>query len=142
MSSTHDLMAKVEAVKQKLTDGEYKELCDGLMSLHNDTKTQKLYKIGFIVISNVLEQHGKRLIGITPRIHKCNHAGLYDEQVYLHVKRDIEEQGISTRIDVTIDSDTKAGFLVSDPDWDNEVPIPLTLETKQTHFIISMEEAE
>lgn len=136
-----DLMSKIDSVKQKLTDSEYKGICDDLMSLHNEKKDIRRYKITFTIISNFIEQHGNQLIGISPKMSRCAMTGFYDVELYKRIKKDIEEDGMSQCIAMTVDSDSKVRFLLcedlNDPDF-----VGVTVESKQIHYITSMEEVK
>ena len=43
----NNLMEKIDNIKEKITDGEYKEICDEMMKINNN----KFYKVTFVKFS-------------------------------------------------------------------------------------------
>ena len=63
----NELMNSIDAIKQKITDAEYKQLCDKMMKLNTQRKTtEKCYRVWYVnVKTTVLEDEDADLNAIT-----------------------------------------------------------------------------
>jgi hypothetical protein len=49
------LMNSIDTIKEKITDAEYKELCDKMMELNNQRKSdKKYYRVWYVSIKTIV----------------------------------------------------------------------------------------
>jgi hypothetical protein len=55
------LMNSIDAIKQKITDAEYKELCDKMMELNNQRKCEKkFYRVWYVSVNTIVVENDDR----------------------------------------------------------------------------------
>ena len=53
----NNLMNSIDAIKQKITDAEYKELCDHMMKLNTQRKkTEKFYRVWYVITKTTVQE--------------------------------------------------------------------------------------
>lgn len=137
MNTAMELMSKLDEVKQKLTDREYKELADGLGKMSkNEVKRYRVYLIQFGI---EVVHCGHELIHISPNTKKEIAEVYLSTDMASKILAEIREHGFSEYAVIPIaDFKQKIDLLLFDPD--EEVGRTLNVETNTDYTITKLEE--